>query len=462
MPVKPGQWVHMVGIAGAGMSGIAMILAQRGFRVSGSDLQKNTATDRLEELGIEVFEGHSSSNVKPGIDVLVVSSAIPASNCELVAAINNNIPVMKRGQMLAELVNSGKGIAVAGAHGKTTTTSMIYRVLGECGLDPTFILGGELKDSGLNARVGNSTFAVVEADESDASFLELRPYIAVVTNIEDDHLDYYKTLKNIERAFEQFVTGIQDDGLAVLYGGDPAVQNIKRSCRARVITYGENPEFDYCLCGWQAEGEGSVFDVWHKHVFLGTVRLSVPGKHNALNALASIATAMELNIDFQAAANALAHFTGAKRRYQLIGTFNQISIVDDYAHHPTEIKATIDAARSVHQGRIIVVFQPHRYTRTRMLGAQLGQALVGADLCIVTEIYAAGESSIPGVNGKTIAEAAQKAGGRCIFLSSFDEMEHYLLQNARACDLIITMGAGDIWKLGHKVLGGLQESIVRA
>ncbi len=462
MPVKPGQWVHMVGIAGAGMSGIAMVLAQKGFRVSGSDLQKNAVTDRLEELGIEVYEGHSSSNIKKGVDILVVSSAIPSDNNELVEAINSNIQVMKRGQMLAELVNNGLGIAVAGAHGKTTTTSMIYRVLDECGLDPTFILGGELKESGLNARVGESAYAVVEADESDASFLELRPYIAVITNIEDDHLDYYKTLKNIEQAFEQFLTGIQEEGLAVLFGEDPAIEGIRGKCRARSLTYGQNCNCDYYLQNWQAKGNGSIFDVYHNGEQLGSVKLGVPGKHNAFNALAAIATALELGIGFKAASSALEEFFGAKRRYQFIGSCNQVSLIDDYAHHPTEIKATIEAARSIHKGRLVVVFQPHRFTRTSALGSQLGQALLGADLSIVTEIYAAGEKSIPGVCGMNVAQAARDAGGDCIFLATFEEMKDYLLKNAQANDLIITMGAGDIWKLGSELLDSMKNLVSEA
>lgn len=244
MPVTPGSWVHMVGIAGAGMSGIARVLAIRGFKVSGSDLQKNATTDRLEELGIELCQGHSAVNIKKGINLVVISSAIPPDNPELVKAIQYNIPIMKRGQMLAELVNSGKGIAVAGAHGKTTTTSMIYSIMEQCGLDPTFIVGGELKESGINAKVGKSPYAVVEADESDASFLELKPYIAVVTNIEDDHLDYYKNLHNIELAFEQFLCGVSPGGFAVLYGEDPCIKNIRSACPVRMIMYGENPDND--------------------------------------------------------------------------------------------------------------------------------------------------------------------------------------------------------------------------
>ncbi|MEQ8173533.1 MAG: UDP-N-acetylmuramate--L-alanine ligase [Syntrophomonadaceae bacterium] len=462
MPVTPGLWVHMVGIAGAGMSGIARVLAIRGFKVSGSDLQKNAVTDRLEELGIELYQGHSASNIKEGINLVVISSAIPPDNPELVKAIQYNIPIMKRGQMLAELVNSGKGIAVAGAHGKTTTTSMIYSIMEQCGLDPTFIVGGELKESGINAKVGKSPYAVVEADESDASFLELRPYIAVVTNIEDDHLDYYKNLHNIELAFEQFLCGVRSGGFAVLYGEDPCIKNIKPACPVRTLMYGESPDNDYCLSDWQAVKGGSQFFMHHQGTLLGKVQLGVPGKHNALNAIAALATVMELGVDFDAACRGLNNFVGAKRRFQYIGTARQVEIVDDYAHHPTEIKATIDAARSIHPGRIIVAFQPHRYSRTKSLGTQLGEALFGADICLVTEIYAASENPIPGIDGNLVARAACQAGGQCSFYPDLSAMEEHLLQILQPGDLLITMGAGDIWRLGNSLLEKLAGNPIKA
>ncbi|HWP98555.1 MAG TPA: UDP-N-acetylmuramate--L-alanine ligase [Syntrophomonadaceae bacterium] len=457
MPGTPGQWIHMVGIAGAGMSGIARVLVQRGFRVSGSDLQKNLTTQRLEEIGVKVVLGHSSSNICEGIDLLVVSSAIPADNEELVTAQQMNIPIIKRGQMLAELVNNGRGIAVAGAHGKTTTTSMIFIILEENELDPTFIVGGELKSSGLNAKLGSSDLSVVEADESDASFLDLRPFIAVVTNVEDDHLDYYKTRRNIEQAFAQFLTGVQKEGLAILNGEDLCMTSICEHCPAQTIMYGENSDCDYYFQGWKAEGIGSRFDMYYHGQCLGTVNLAVPGKHNASNAVAAIATAMELGIGFAEAARAILNFKGAKRRFHLIGTKNQITIVDDYAHHPTEIKATLEAARGFQPERLVVVFQPHRFTRTKSLGKQLGEALATADLCIVTEIYAAGEVPIPEINGSIVAEAALRAGGNCIFLPGMEEIATYLLENSQAHDLLITMGAGDIWRLGTTLLDRLPE-----
>ena len=291
MTTKSKQWIHMVGIAGAGMSNIATVLVEQGHRVSGSDLQSNDITRKLQEIGIEVYQGHSSSNLKEGVDLLVISSAIPQDNIEVKWALEKNIPVLKRGQMLANIVNDSKAIAVAGAHGKTTTTSMLYAVLDNCGLDPTFILGGEMQDNGLGAKLGQGEFSIIEADESDASFLDLSPYIAVVTNIEDDHLDYYKSLENIQKAFRLFVDEVKPGGFALLYNGDASVEKIKANTRSKVITYGETADCDYYMQDWQVAGKGSKFLVGNKGVCLGEVILSVPGKHNSLNALATMATA---------------------------------------------------------------------------------------------------------------------------------------------------------------------------
>ncbi len=448
MATTESLWVHMVGIAGAGMSGIARILSEQGNKVSGSDLQMNNITAKLETLGIEIFQGHSSSNIKEGVDLLVISSAIPPDNIEVVQARQLNIPVIKRGQMLADLVNRKKGIAVAGAHGKTTTTSMLYMVLSETGLDPTFIVGGELQNSDLNAKLGTCDYFVVEADESDASFLELKPYVGVITNIEDDHLDFYKSLSNLKNAFRQFVDGIRDDGFAVVYGEDKCIREITAHSPRRILLYGETSDCDYFLENWRAKGLGSVFDVYSKGNKLGVIELSVPGKHNALNALATISVALELGLDFAAIKQAILTFRGAKRRFEIVGQWDNIIIVDDYAHHPTEIKATLDAARNLHQGRLITVFQPHRFSRTKSLGKQLGEAFINSDLAIFTEIYASGEQSIPGISGKTVFEAAGQIGCNTVYIPDFDDICKYLSENLRSNDLVITMGAGDIWKVG--------------
>jgi len=453
----------MVGIAGAGMSNIAKVLVEQGHQVSGSDLQSNSITRKLQEIGIEVYQGHSSSNLKEGVDLLVISSAIPQDNVEIKWAQEKNIPVLKRGQMLANIVNDGKAIAVAGAHGKTTTTSMLYTVLENYGLDPTFILGGEMQGNGLGAKLGQGEFSIIEADESDASFLDLSPYIAVVTNIEDDHLDYYKSLENIRKAFKLFIDEVKPDGFALLYNGDTSVAEIKAHTRSKVITYGEKADCDYYMQDWQVAGKGSKFSVYHKGVCLGEVNLSVPGKHNSLNALATMATVHEIGLDFTTAAMLLSDFKGPKRRFEHIGQFGDINIVDDYAHHPTEIKATLEAARNYHpEGRIIAIFQPHRYSRTKMLGTQLGAAFAGVDKVIITDIYSAGEKPIPGVSGQMVYEAAINVGCNAEYLSSFPAIEEFILNSIRDNDLLITMGAGDIWKLGISILEKLNQNELQA
>jgi len=453
----------MVGIAGAGMSNIATILAQKGYRVSGSDLQSNSITSKLEKLGIEIYKGHSPSNLQEGVDLLVISSAIPQENCEVKLARERNIPILKRGQMLANIVNSCKAIAVAGAHGKTTTTSMLYTILENCNLDPTFILGGEMQGNNLGAKLGGGEYAIVEADESDASFLALKPYIAVVTNIEDDHLDFYKSLENLQKAFKLFVDEVKPEGFALIYGGDNTVTNIRSETRSRVITYGDTPECDYYIQNWQIKDMGSQFYVYRQGEELGLVVLPIPGKHNSLNALAALAVAYEIGLDFEAASRALQKFKGAKRRFELIGQVGNVKIIDDYAHHPTEIRATIAAARDCHpEGRIITVFQPHRFSRTKMLGQQLGEALVGVDKAIITDIYSAGEKPINGLSAEIVYEAAKKAGCNAEYLPTFVAIEDYLLNYVKNNDLVITMGAGDIWKLGVSLLEKIPYNIPQA
>ncbi|SHG94393.1 UDP-N-acetylmuramate--L-alanine ligase [Thermosyntropha lipolytica DSM 11003] len=461
MATIPGHWIHMVGIAGAGMSGIARILFEQGFKVTGSDLQINGTAQRLREMGIEVYEGHSSSNLKEGVDLLVVSSAIPEDNPEVNLALKRNIPVLKRGQMLACMVNNKKGIAVAGAHGKTTTTSMIYWVLRGCGIEPTFIVGGELQDGHINARLGNSDYFVVEADESDASFLEIFPYVAVVTNIEDDHLDFYGSIDNIKKAFVQFINQVRPEGFAVICGEDKYIADIKHDISVRTITYGENSNHDYYIKNWHPKELGSVFEAYRKDVYLGQVELSVPGKHNALNAIAAIAVALELGMDFAKAREEIKKFSGAKRRFQIKGEKFGIMVVDDYAHHPTEIRATLAAAQNLKRERVIAIFQPHRYSRTYKLWRELGEAFSACDLAIFTEVYAASEKPIPGVDGKLVYEAALGTGCNAVYLDSFKRIKKYLLENTRAGDLVLTIGAGDVWKIGEEFLSELESLAVK-
>jgi UDP-N-acetylmuramate--alanine ligase len=464
MAFTPGKWIHMVGIAGAGMSGIARVLAQQGYKVSGSDLQVNDTTSRLEEIGVEIFKGHSSSNLKEGVDLLVTSSAVPQDNIELRLAREKKIPILKRGQMLAHLANAKKAVAVAGAHGKTTTTSMLYMVLANCGTDPSFIVGGELQGSELNAKLGRGDYFVVEADESDASFLDLRPYIALITNVEDDHLDYYKSVDNIRKAFRQFVEQIRPEGFAMLYGGDAFNRSLVKdlTLNKRLLFYGEDLYNDYYFLNWESIGLGSRFDVYKRDLgFLGRFELAVPGKHNALNALAAIASALELGLEMEPIKSALKNFHGARRRFQIQGQKALVTVVDDYAHHPTEIRATIDAARNFHSGRVMVLFQPHRYSRTQLLGRQLGEALINADLAIITEVYSAGEEAIPGISGEVVCQAAQNIGCHSVYIPQREEIIPYLLQISQENDLIITMGAGDIWKLGLQLLEVLPESVLK-
>lgn len=456
------QWIHMVGIGGAGMSGIARILWEKGYKVSGSDLQKSNVTAQLEKMGIKIFEGHSASNVEKGVDLLVISSAIPEDNYEVCEAQIRDIPVIKRGQMLANLVNSHQGIAIAGAHGKTTTTSMIYYVFDACGVDPTYIIGGELQGTNMGAKLGKSEYYVIEADESDASFLELKPFVAVVTNIENDHLDYYKNVENIKKAFSQFIGRVKPEGFALLCGDDRYTREMEYPPQTRIIWYGENQENDYYIKDWTSFKTGSKFQVGSRKGLEETVELVVPGKHNALNALSAIAVACELGLDVKKAIRALKSFRGAKRRFELIGHKKGIMVVDDYAHHPTEIQVTLEAARSFHKGRLIVVFQPHRFTRTQNLSRELGESFKNTDLVIFTEVYAAGEKPIEGVNGRLVYEAAKKIGCESIFIPDFEGIEQYLRQNARENDLIITMGAGNVWKIGPDLLERIDGSVLHA
>ncbi|HZK43348.1 MAG TPA: UDP-N-acetylmuramate--L-alanine ligase [Syntrophomonadaceae bacterium] len=462
MATKLGQWVHMVGIAGAGMSGIAHILSEQGVKVSGSDLQTSNITKNLESLGIEIYQGHSSSHIKEGVDLLVISSAIPPDNVEVLEARQRNIPVIKRGKMLANLVNDQKSIAIAGAHGKTTTTSMLYIILAESGIDPTFIVGGEFQNSNLNAKLGSSDYFVVEADESDASFLDIKPYIGVITNIENDHLDYYKSFNNIKSAFRLFIDGVRDDGFTLVYGGDQCIREIISPEDEGILFYGESSDCDYYMENWQAKGLGSVFEVYHQKDNLGVIEISVPGKHNALNALASISIALELGVDFADIKKAIIKFYGSKRRFEIVGKVDNITIVDDYAHHPTEIEVTISAAQSFHKGRVVAVFQPHRFSRTKSLGKELGEAFIDADLVVFTEVYAAGEKSIPGISGKTVFEAAKKAGCNAVYIPELDEISGFLITNKENHDLIITMGAGDIWRVGQDVLRTVPNLNIKA
>lgn len=447
VPLIPPR-VHFIGIGGVGMSGIARVLLDTGTAVSGSDLKKSVVTDQLQAKGAQVFYGHSPANID-NADVVVVSSAVPPDNVEVVAARRRGIPVIPRAEMLARLMRRQRGIAVAGAHGKTTTTAMVSLVLERTGLDPIIVIGGELPEIGGNAKAGKGEYLVAEADESDGSFLLLDPEIAVVTNVENDHLDYYRTVANIEETFRQFISRIPPAGVAILCGDDLFLNRLAAEAFVPVQTYGFNPDADYRLANPVLSGLNSEADVFLRGDFLGRLCLSVPGRHNLLNGLAAIAVGMRIGLRFDEVAQILQGFRGVKRRFQILGDVGGVRVVDDYAHHPTEIRATLAGARQTGPQRLIAVFQPHRYTRTLFLHKEFGAAFQDADVVIVNRIYSAGEKPIKGISAKLIADEIRDCSGKTpIELDTQEQIVSYLASVVRPGDLVITLGAGDIWKSG--------------
>jgi UDP-N-acetylmuramate--alanine ligase len=456
--------VHFVGIGGIGMSGIAELLANLGYRVSGSDEHTSEVTNRLEGLGVEIHEGHAAANVGSA-DVLVVSSAIQAGNPEVAAARKRNIPVISRAEMLAELMRLRFGIAVAGAHGKTTTTAMIALVLERGGLDPTAVIGGRLSAFGSNARLGQGDVIVVEADESDKSFLRLTPQVAVITNIDREHMENYGSFEAIEQAFVDFANKTPFYGAVIACADDAPLAAVLPRMTGRIIRYGFKSEtadvrgsepklsgfggrcrVRYALYGATgARGEGEI-------------TLAVPGSHNLMNALAAVAVGLELGVPFANIAGALAEFKGAERRFQVLGEEAGVTVIDDYGHHPTEIAAVIDAARASNPHRVVVGFQPHRYTRTRDLLKEFGPALAKADQIVLTEIYPASEKPIEGVTGEALrAEVDRHAPGRVVLERSLAAVERRLAATAEPGDLVITLGAGSIHQSGPRVLELLRK-----
>ncbi len=450
--------IHFVGIGGAGMSGLARIVNQLGFCVTGSDLVNSSAIGELEALGIKCYTGHSTGNID-GADLLVVSTAIPAENVELLEAKRRGIPVIHRADLLAQLMKKKKGVAVAGAHGKTTTTSMIAVVLEKNRLDPTVVVGGELAEIGGNAKLGRGEYFVAEADESDGSFLKLEPYIEVITNIEDDHLDYYRSVENIKAAFKEFMSKVPPEGLLVACLDDPAVVELLKEYRGPLCTYAVNRrDADYTVAEIETHGRCTKGNVFYRGDFLGALNLSVPGEHNLSNALAAVAVGMFAGLSFSQATWALKDFNGAGRRFQTLFEEGGITVVDDYAHHPSEIVATLKAARQVCRGRVLVVFQPHRYTRTAILGDRFGGAFRGADEVIICDIYSAGEKPIEGVTAQKIVDAVEKEEGKKVrYLPDKNKIIDYLLNTVRPGDMIITMGAGNIWQTGIELAAAIKE-----
>jgi UDP-N-acetylmuramate--alanine ligase len=449
------QQIHFVGIGGAGMSGIAEVLLTLGYRVSGSDHKRNDALERLERLGAKVYIGHAASQIE-GAHVVVYSSAVARDNPELQAARQRGIPVIPRAEMLAELMRVKYGIAIAGTHGKTTTTSMVGAVLAEAGFDPTIVVGGRITALGANARLGQGEFLVAEADESDGSFLKLTPTIAVITTIDAEHLDYYRDLTAIREAFLSFVNKVPFYGAAVLCADQPDIQALVPRVEKRVVTYGLNGPADLVAAALRLEGLTARFEVLHRGESLGELGLQVPGAHNVANALAATAVGLDLEIAFPVIQRALGIFSGVQRRFQVKGEVEGILVVDDYGHHPAEIRATLAAARRGFDRRLVVVFQPHRYTRTYHLRAEFLTAFEDADVLVITDIYPAGEPPIPGVHAQALAEGiAARTDREVRYVGDREELLELLLHTIRPGDLVLIMGAGDIGSVADRVLARL-------
>ncbi len=453
------QHVHFVGIGGIGMSGIAEVLLNLGYEISGSDLKTTPITERLTSMGARVFEGHAASNIA-GAKVVVVSSAVDFANPELVEARRAQIPVIPRGELLAELMRLKFGIAVAGSHGKTTTTSMVATILNHAGKDPTVVVGGRVgMMGGSNARVGHSDFLVVESDESDGSFLKLAPILAIVTNIDREHLDHYGSLEQVRVAFTEFVNKVPFYGAAILCLDDENVQDILPRVNRRTITYGFSAQADLTIVDTKCGHFASVFQLLLHGQDLGAFQLTVPGVHNVLNATAAIAVGMELGIPVDSVRQGLASYSGVDRRFQLKGAVRGVSVIDDYGHHPTEIRATLAAAMLCDFSRVRVLFQPHRYTRTELLMDEFAKSFHQATAVYVMDIYAASEPPIPSVTAEVLVERLRAFGHRAAqYVGSMENGVAALADEAQPGDLIITLGAGSVSQAGEKILARLRGS----
>jgi UDP-N-acetylmuramate--alanine ligase len=445
--------IHFVGIGGIGMSGIAELLLNLGYKVSGSDLSSSDLTRRLQSIGGVIYEGHAAKQIK-GADVVVTSAAIVPDNPEVIAAAQASIPVIPRAEMLAELMRLKYSVAIAGAHGKTSTTSLVAAVLDEGGLDPTVVIGGKLKSIGINALLGEGDFIVAEADESDGSFLKMSPTIAVVTNIDREHLDFYKDLDHIKEVFLSFIDRIPFYGLAILCLDDEPIQDIIPRIKKRFTTYGVSSQADIQAKNIESKGLKSRFAVKHLGEHLGEISLNLPGIHNVYNAMASIAVGLELGIDFEVIKSALEIVQGVQRRLEIKGIARDITVVDDYGHHPTEIKVTLQAAKeSWPDRRIVVVFQPHRYSRTEALFDDFTRSFYQSDMLVVLPIYAASEKAIKGVDSQSLFEEIRAHGHKdVVFMPSFKTAVSHLKQTLTGGDILLTLGAGDVYKLGETLL----------
>jgi len=444
--------IHFIGIAGTGMSALAYILAEKGYEVSGSDVQENISTIRLRSKGVKIYKGHSPENID-NAEIVVVSSAIPPDNEELIAAKSKNIPILHRGELLGLLTKEKKSIIVAGAHGKTTTTSMVALVLENNKLDPTILVGGEVEDIGGNAKLGKGEFLIAEGDESDGSILKLSPHFLIVTNIDNDHLDYYKDVSNIKKTFLQVIEKIPSDGEVLLCSESENIKDILPQIKRPYYTYGfSDAHFTAKIV--ELTNNSSEYIVYYKDKEIGREKLKIPGKHNVLNSLSALATAKILGIDLEPAINALGKFNGVQRRLQSKGRIEKnILIFDDYGHHPTEIRCTLQTLK-LYDRRLVVAFQPHRYTRTYFLSEELGDALSLSDVLILTEIYSAGEKPIPGVSGKKIYDIVKEKypNVEVYFAEDIAGVASKVSEVLKEGDLFLTLGAGDIWKVGEALL----------
>ena len=451
---RKGLRIHFVGIGGIGMSGIAELLLNLGYRVSGSDLRRSDTTERLERLGAVVCAGHAASNVPADGHVVVVSSAVRPDNPEVVEAHRRKIPVIPRAEMLAELMRMKYGIAIAGTHGKTTTTSMVATVLASAGWDPTAVVGGKLNSLGSNAKLGQGEFLVAEADESDGSFLKLSPTVAVVTNIDPEHLDFYTGIGQIKETFLHFINKVPFYGFSVLCIDHPNVQELIPSVEKTFVTYGFSRHADYRVESVVPEAMTNRFTVIAREERLGEIFLRAPGRHNVSNALAAAAVALELGIPFDRVREGLSEYAGVARRFQVKGEAGGVTVVDDYGHHPAEIRATLAAAREVWPSRRIVVgFQPHRYTRTRALFREFLSAFHDADVLLVFDVYSAGEEPVEGATGEDLCAAIRDHGHKeARYAGKSDGAQERVRPLLRPGDIFLTMGAGDVWKVGEGLL----------
>jgi UDP-N-acetylmuramate--alanine ligase len=449
--------IHFVGIGGIGMSGIAEVLLNSGYVVSGSDLQESEATRRLRSLGASVFVGHQEENLAGNPSVVVISTAVKYSNPEVLEARRRHIPVIPRAEMLAELMRMKYGVAVAGSHGKTTTTSLIAAVLSAAGLDPTMVIGGRVHMLGTNAKMGQGEFLVAEADESDGSFLLLSPSIAVVTNIDREHMDFHQTMERLNESFLTFMNQVPFYGLAVLCIDDANVRGLLPKVKKRFTTYGLSAEADYSAQDLKMTKAGVEFVALHHGKSLGPLRLHLPGRHSATNALAAIAVAHELEIPFKRVVEGLDAFTGIHRRFEVKGEPRGILIIDDYGHHPAEIRATIAAIRDSWNRPLTVIFQPHRFTRTRDLFDEFLTAFESTDRLVLTEIYPAGEDPISGVTGEALYQAIKRRGHLDVeFVADKNQVVPQLVEKLNSGEIALTLGAGDVYKVGEALVEALK------